>query len=177
MPYGKFVALLRSVMASVVSDSVVHSLASYSLRRFLPTVADVIQLPIELRHHIGDWKDVPVVTNKFGREPMPVHYSQSRLDSVCHAKRLCLAALHSAFSGRGEASVEMEDLRQYTTSLERLSMLAMSNDFGKVGVSPNATSLKKLPDVPSSISAPGSSSSSSSGSSDSGSDSASAESF
>eukprot|EP00973_Karenia_brevis_P079697 11058910-Karenia_brevis.AAC.1 len=68
----------------------------------------------------------------------------------------------------------MEDLRQYTTSLERLSMLAMSNDFGKVGISPNTTSLKKLPDVPTSSSAPDCSSSSSSGSSDSGSDSASA---
>eukprot|EP00973_Karenia_brevis_P045716 6330590-Karenia_brevis.AAC.1 len=70
----------------------------------------------------------------------------------------------------------MEDLRQYTTSLERCRCLPCQMTLEK-SVFLNTTSLKELPDVPSSISAPGSSSSSSSGFSDSGSDSASAESF
>eukprot|EP00973_Karenia_brevis_P043309 6003244-Karenia_brevis.AAC.1 len=62
-----------------------------------------------------------MVGSRAQKEPMPVRYSGSRLDTSCHAKRLCLSALHSAFTSDSNLSVELEDLRQYSTSLEQLS--------------------------------------------------------
>eukprot|EP00973_Karenia_brevis_P041351 5722858-Karenia_brevis.AAC.1 len=72
MPYYKFLAILRGVLLQSFDPQRVLSFSSYSLRRFLATVADTLMFSVEWRNHLGDWNDVPGRTTGEWQEPMAV---------------------------------------------------------------------------------------------------------
>ena len=95
MPMARFVKLLHSVLRSEgLPDAEVGLISTYSLRRFLPSVAEVLRTPVEVAQHLGNWTES--VTTKHA-QPMPVqmsqHYAHDRVLSAGHTKALLCAAV------------------------------------------------------------------------------------
>ncbi|CAK0797313.1 unnamed protein product, partial [Prorocentrum cordatum] len=102
MGYAEFTGCLRSLAMRPplqLARSEVRSITTYSLRRKLASIADRIQLPLERRAELGDWRD-RVADGQGGwkatREPMCVRYSAARLETSAMSRRVCLHALHEA---------------------------------------------------------------------------------
>ena len=71
--------------------------STYSLRRFFPTVADRLRIPVYRRHDLGDWCDTPLDGAVPVRHaPMAVRYSDARLESSADSRRVCHLALYKA---------------------------------------------------------------------------------
>ena len=71
--------------------------STYSLRRFFPTVADRLRIPVDRRHDLGDWCDTPLDGAVPVRHaPMAVRYSDARLESSADSRRVCHLALYKA---------------------------------------------------------------------------------
>ena len=91
--YSRFQDFFRSLLRLPplgLSQEQACSFSTRSMRRFLPSIADSLQLADSDRLCLGNWSD--------GRKlPMPVRYSSERLESAAQARRLCLAALHHLF--------------------------------------------------------------------------------
>ena len=65
-----------------------QKVCGYTLRRWLPSVAGALQLPLERRR-----KDVVAGEKSRVSEPMSVRYSAQRLEATASVKRLCLGAV------------------------------------------------------------------------------------
>ena len=90
MTRAKFLDIASWLLQEVQGSKV----TGYTFRRFLPTVADALQLSVEKRQCLGNWVDT--VTDKTGqmaKEPMAVRYSQARLENTAHIKRVGVAAV------------------------------------------------------------------------------------
>ena len=58
MPMVKFTMLLKSVLsAAAIPQEEVALVTTYSLRRFLPSVAEVVRAPPEIARHLGNWAE------------------------------------------------------------------------------------------------------------------------
>ncbi|CAK9042704.1 Esterase LipC [Durusdinium trenchii] len=88
--YPRFQAFARSLLHLPPLSLTEHAASTFStrsFRRFLPTVADALQLCDSDRLCLGNWSD--------GRKlPLPVRYSSERLESAAQVRRLCLASVH-----------------------------------------------------------------------------------
>ena len=93
MTYNRFVVLVRQLCSFpplALSSDELDAVSTYSLQRWLPSIADGLQLKPEERASLGNWQDSvgqPV------REPMHVRYSEVRLESSAQARRLCISAV------------------------------------------------------------------------------------
>ena len=100
MPLQKFVVILRSVLIGAgLQTSDVQLLASYSLRRFLPSVAEVLRTPPEIARHLGNWAE-SVSQMHHGHEPMHMSqvYAHDRVLTAAHSKSLLLQVVCRAIS-------------------------------------------------------------------------------
>ena len=111
MGYSKFSGCLRSMamkppLALCLEEA--QKITTYSLRRKLASIADRIQMPLERRAELGDWRD-KLPDGRGGwqavKEPMCVRYSAARLETSAVARRFCLQALHAA----QEADIEEDE--------------------------------------------------------------------
>ena len=106
MSIGKFTLLLRAVVQAIVPAEDGHcGLCSYSLRRFLPTVADKLMLPGDLRDAIGGWHERPqTATEAVGQSrehaahAMAVRYADDKVATAGEVKKQVLVALLMACS-------------------------------------------------------------------------------
>ena len=57
MCYSRFVDLTRRVVQAMGFESV--KVTTYSLRRFLPSIADVLKFPDPRAQAIGEWAEIP----------------------------------------------------------------------------------------------------------------------
>lgn len=101
MSYGRFVDLFRHILAmpplSMETDSLA-TMASYSLRRFMATAADSLDLPLVERYGLGGWE------NKDDKV-MPLRYSAVRAHRQAQARRVCICAtIRSIDSCRGTSA-------------------------------------------------------------------------
>ena len=74
-------------------DSTELAIFSYnSMRRFLPTVANVLRFEGYIAQAIGSWQEVPQGEGTTGQatRPMSLHYSDEQALSSCEAKRKVL---------------------------------------------------------------------------------------
>ena len=56
MRLQKFIELLRALVLQACSVQP-SDLTSYSLRRFLPTIAEILRCPPEVAHYLGNWTE------------------------------------------------------------------------------------------------------------------------
>ena len=110
MSYGKFMAMLRAVctlppLCLALEDCL--KISTYALRRFLPTTADRLRIPLDRRSDLGDWEG--------GRkkEPMAVRYSDARLESAAETRRVCLEAVHRTASAPNADVGQDESVRTF----------------------------------------------------------------
>ena len=81
------------IASHLLGDTLDTNLASYAFRRWLPSIAGALNLPIERRCDLGNWADVVADESATRvKEPMAVRYSQERLETTSQVKRVCLAA-------------------------------------------------------------------------------------
>ena len=86
MGITKFAAMLQAIVAAVAPAHVPERpLTSYALRRFLPTAADVLLVPSDLRDAIGNWTERPS-THAEASQPaghqMAVRYAHNAADTA-----------------------------------------------------------------------------------------------
>ena len=92
MSRGKFVDILRSVLlAAGISNAEVQTVSTYSLRRFLPSVAEVLRTPPEVARHLGNWSE-SVSQKHHEKEPLQMAqlYAHDRVLTAGHSKSLLL---------------------------------------------------------------------------------------
>ena len=75
-----------------VESQSIPALSYNSLRRFLPTLANVLGYGVEVAQAIGSWQEVPQGVGTSGQaiRPMSLHYSDARALDSCEAKRKVL---------------------------------------------------------------------------------------
>ena len=104
--------------------------STYSLRRFLPTVADRLRIPLDRRHDLGDWCDTPLDGAAPVRHaPMAVRYSDARLESSADSRRVCHLALRMARLAEFEADEDVRALSPQVLSLYE-QVLSIAWGFG-----------------------------------------------
>lgn len=141
----------------------------YTFRRFLPTVADALQFPIEKRQCLGNWVDT--VADKSGhrtKEPMAVRYSQVRLENTAQLKRVCVAAVAHvhAWTQTQQSPATWEQVAGCIKSIPTLEENTRRSKWGKCSTSeamsttPPAAQVEASSDEESSSSSNGSTSSS-----------------
>ena len=93
-----FIGLMRTIVVEAQVTTTPEHLTSYSLRRFLPTGADALLVPVDLRNALGSWQgSVDARISKFqaGR-CMPIRYSGGRSDTEEQIKLYILEAVRVA---------------------------------------------------------------------------------
>ena len=102
MTLPKFNCLLRSVAKGLgASDDETSKVSSYSLRRFMPTAADVMQFQPHECQAIGNWVELPQTDVSSGSRSLPVvgmakHYAHDKTSTAAFVKQQLVAALHQA---------------------------------------------------------------------------------
>ena len=98
MTLSAFVGLMRTVLLEAEMTTCPDAFTSYSLRRFLPTGADALHIPIDLRHAIGAWQGaVDVKSSKLRvSKCMPIRYSGCRGETEEQLKLFILEAVRLA---------------------------------------------------------------------------------
>ena len=87
-PYYRFQAFFRSLLMLAplaLSETAASNFSTYSMRRFLPTIADALQLPDSERICLGNWQDG-------ARLPLSVRYSSERLETAAGVVPSCHCA-------------------------------------------------------------------------------------
>ena len=124
-PYSRFQAFTRSILQLPplsLDEQGASNFSTRSFRRFLPTVADALQLDDSDRLCLGNWAD--------GRRlPLPVRYSSERLESAAQARRLCLASVHHLLKHVPQSD-SWSSLRAVVPHLDRLRNLIAASSWG-----------------------------------------------
>ena len=95
---GRFIQLLRALLLGLgVSDVQACQFTSYSLRKFLPTAADALQLPEEQRLAIGGWQEQPKTASSQPQPPakhtMAQRYADDKVLTSGQVKKEVVVAI------------------------------------------------------------------------------------
>ena len=124
--FSRFQTFFRSLLTLPplsLSKEAAGQFSTRSCRRFLPTVADALQLPEPDRLCLGNWSD--------GRRlPLPVRYSAERLETAAQVRRLCLASVNHLLRHVPECQ-EWSKLRAVVPHLARLRDITMTSAWGE----------------------------------------------
>ena len=163
MDLPRFCKFLRSLLLGMgLQVSEVGAFTSYSLRRFLPTAADILRLPEEHCLAIGNWQERPA-TGPAGSQPRAVHhmaqhYANDKVLTSARIKQEVVAAIYMV-AQRVSFELVWDDLRQNIPDTE-----AIAQELRKPAWCPASSPTNKIRDLPvDSTSEPESTSSRSSG--------------
>ena len=138
------------IVASLLEDAAPAKLTTYSFRRWLPTIAGALDMPIDRRRDLGNWVDtVADGSTHRTREPMAVRYSQQRLEATAQVKRVCLAATAHLLRFSTSCSVEV-DFTHYTGCIKSMATLERNTMLQRWGQAPASSfpDLESVPPVP-----------------------------
>ena len=97
MPYPRFLAFFRSWLSSQgVNKDSSKKFVSYSLRRFLPSLADIARAPPSVRQEPGNWVETPFSKkqSESSASCMAVRYAHNRVETAADSKFRLLAGLY-----------------------------------------------------------------------------------
>ena len=128
MSSGQFNAVLKALGRLVDPES---SLTSYSLRKFLPTVADTLVFPAEWKQAIGEWVEAPA--RGTGSAPPAVtmmshRYASDKTTTASEIKLACFVAIDAASSTVSKPT--WDTLRQEAGQVSSLTTLAAGPRWG-----------------------------------------------
>ena len=144
MSIGRFTLLLRAVVQAIVPAEDGHcGLCSYSLRRFLPTVADKLMLPGDLRDAIGGWHDRPKSateaashSTEHAAHAMAVRYADDKIATAGEVKKQVLVALLMACARMPpKTSPSWESVRAYAPEWSQVAKRCQDSAIPVSGVS------------------------------------------
>jgi hypothetical protein len=159
MPYPRFLAFFRAWLGSQgISKEQSKKFVSYSLRRFLPSLADIARAPLSVRQELGNWVETPFSKKQAESSSscMAVRYAHNRVETAADSKFRLLAGLYEV-QKQSKAELTWENLRCERFLWEKLLQL-------KSGAFEPTVDQRESDDdlAPSTASAPASSSGSSS---------------
>jgi hypothetical protein len=135
MPMARFNHLLRNLLASMgLSATEAGSFTSYSCRRLLPTLADILRLPDSEALKIGNWQEMARGANSSRPQAAPsmaTLYAGDKTISAADTKSRVLLALHLASGSLKTYDFTMDEFRQVATSwtdLLKFKFAASSED-------------------------------------------------
>ena len=127
MSLPKFNCLLRSVARGLgASGEDSDKLSSYSLRRFMPTAADVMQFQPHECQAIGNWVELPQTEASAGSKShsvvgMATHYAHDKTSTAAFVKQQVVTALHQAMLKSGQpAQCSWHDVRLHVPPREAI---------------------------------------------------------
>ena len=97
MSYPRFLAFFRNWLISIgVCDEEARKFVSYTLRRFLPSCADLARVPLSVRQELGNWTEVPFATKQIeaAKTSMSVHYAHGKVETAADSKAKLLAGIY-----------------------------------------------------------------------------------
>ena len=98
MTYERFSRLWRGLLTSLNFCEVwISSYTTYSLRRWLPTIAGALKFSREQKQAIGNWVEVPEAAEKDSRAiyPMSMKYDDDKDIMAGHTKGLAVVVIHA----------------------------------------------------------------------------------
>ena len=105
-------------------------LSTYSLRRWLPTLADCLHLDDGLAQAIGDWQDIPKGAGQRcarATHLMSRRYADGSATTGGEAKLLVLVGLSLVAKQVGKRDVSFEDIRSANVRLDSLQDMSVAN--------------------------------------------------
>ena len=124
MPLPKFVTLLRSLLGALgVPEDQLAQASTYSLRRFMPTLADCAQADYSQRLAVGNWVEAVQDRRQQPASSMPVRYSDQKALTAGTVKLQLLAHLHHVVSLQGER-LQWEHIASSHASADEVHKLA-----------------------------------------------------
>ena len=112
MSFQKFISLLR-LLVSQSCDEAPADVTSYSLRRFLPTIAEILRCPPEIAQHLGNWTEsVKLAHVQSHRMVTSQHYAHDKVATAADSKAKLLQAILRAKSQLGSREVTFQALRE-----------------------------------------------------------------
>ena len=167
MPLPKFNALLRSVGLGLgATPEEAEKLSSYSLRRFLPTAAEVMQFAPHECQALGNWAEIPAAATAAPVRSrtavgMAQRYADDQVASAAHIKAQVVTSLHQAMLKSAQpGQCTWQDIRLHVPA--RDGIFEHVNRMLEVdGVSERSHRLEQQSEADSGLSEAGSSSSSS----------------
>ena len=143
----QWVTLLRQVMAAAGwAQPSLGTLSFNSMRRFLPTLADVLRCDRDTAQAVGSWQEVPQGEGCAGRaiRPMSLHYSDEQALSSCVAKEKVLARFFEVAALHPQAAAVLDgslpSLEAAAFDWKDFAALAHSNLPNQTLTSPPASS-------------------------------------
>lgn len=159
MSRARFLEIMRGALVQVGVDFTLAQSATYNkLRRFLPTMANVMELPDLDLQSVGNWTELPSGGGRDpsskkprGAMPMGVHYAGSRVLRSLQVKQRCVDRLFALYQKkRQELAMTAEgflcrDAWQWAEVAalhqsfpEDMTPLAKTESLGDIEVAPGA---------------------------------------
>eukprot|EP00435_Cladocopium_sp_Y103_P052832 s71_g16.t1 len=159
MSRGRFLELMRGALVQVGVDFSQAQSSTYNkLRRFLPTMANVMELGDLDLQAVGNWTDLPSgggrdpsARKPRGVMPMGVHYAGSRTLRSLQVKQRCVDRLMALYHHKRQELAMTEDgflcrdgwlwpvvAALHQTFPEDLTPLAQTSSLGDIEVAPGA---------------------------------------
>jgi hypothetical protein len=133
LSYTKFHLFMRHLLCLqplALPDAEAAAFTSYSLRRWLPSVAHALGIPPSEAASLGNWVDVADPAARPG-VPLAVRYSATRLEVSAELKLLCLAAVWHLLKHHPRA--QLRDLVLCRPHLPALRETVLRNHWGLMG--------------------------------------------
>ena len=158
MELPRFSAALLAAPSPTRTD--MDKFSAYSLRRFLPTAADILRLPEEMRLAIGSWQDHPKsrseVDTRSAARTMAQHYSR---DKVLTAQvKLEVIVSIDMVATRASPQLTWHDLRMHAPSQADLEKQLRTGPWSTMPVTHETKTTARQATVSSSASSSSSSS-------------------
>ncbi|CAE7557391.1 unnamed protein product [Symbiodinium sp. CCMP2456] len=146
MGLPRFCELLRSLLLTLgIPPDAVGSFTSYSLRRFLPTCADSLQMPEESKVAIGDWQEKPqlVAAPKHRAAPnsMAVRYAHDRVLAAGFVKLQVVVCVDAVCSKCG-MDITWNDRRMNAPSADETAELVRAERWHGYAAKPRPVPAK-----------------------------------
>ena len=131
MSYPKFVALLRRFVADMGGKGGASDVTFNSLRRLMPTGADVLQFSDSAATAIGNWQDTPKSGTGKGRsrmkESMAKRYAGDKVITAGHYKMRVVAAIYHSEPEEGKKGHQWTHIRDL--HLDKKALQEMARKF------------------------------------------------
>ena len=140
MSYGRFVGALRRILIDLgMEGQTAAKRTFYSLRRELPTGADILSLEDNDAYAIGNWQEIPkgINSQRPRAQPiMPKHYAGNKVTTGGFAKTKVIAAIMKTHELLGD-TFDWEDVR--SQHFQGDVLVAMAAELSPPGMADEVT--------------------------------------
>ena len=143
MGYAKFVDLMRRLVQALGFQP--ERVTTYSLRRFVPSLADALKFPDSWAQAVGEWAEVPKGQDRRAHRAqrlMSKRYAADKSNTAGEIKLLAIVGVHIA-AKREDTGLNFDSLRAADIDLRELEAAAAKPSWGQFGDKTEPTSIHR----------------------------------